>query len=183
MKRFIAFTLLAFHLFSIGGALLLRQLASYRAERIFNERVGKGLYNINDLTEIKIPVNMPNIADWSRYENVSGQIQFQNTSYNYVKMRMTRSAMYLLCVPNYQTTKLSDDNIINLSGVKDIPIPKKDHVPVGNTILIEAGQVSFDNFAFAAPVKEEAKTNTPLIVQQVICHSLDIPEQPPKQAC
>jgi hypothetical protein len=182
LKKLIAAILLSIYLFNIGGQLVLHQYFDYLSDRFFTEQTSKGLYNLNDLTEVKIPVNMPDIADWPAYENIKGQIQFENVSYNYVKMRITRNVMYLMCVPNYATTQLTDQNIIGAKGVKNAPVSKKDHVPYGKTTLVAQASFAFIQYTFNSPFKStEAPVMQP--VQQVYCRSAKIPEQPPKQAC
>src|ERR1700678_4285344 len=133
--------MLTIYLFNIGGQQVFHQLSVYLSNNFFNEQTSKGLYNVNDLTEIKIPVNMPGITDWAGYENIKGQIKFGNSCYNYVKMKITRTTLYLICVPNYETTILTGQNIICAKKVKDIPVSKKEHVPYGKTTLL-------DNFNF-----------------------------------
>lgn len=137
MKKLFAITLLAIHLLNIGGQLALHQYLAFVTDRFYNEQINKNRYNIKDVTEVAIPVNLPNMTDWIAYENISGQIQFNNVSYNYVKMRMTRHAMYLICVPNYETTHLSGNNIIDARQTKAVPpVSKKEHVPAGKMLLV-----------------------------------------------
>lgn len=143
--------LLFIHLFNIGGQLAFYQYAVYKTERFFNEQINKNLYNVNDLTEIKIPVNMPNITDGQSYQNLSGQVQFEEASYNYVKIKITRSAIYLVCIPNYSTTHLNDQNIIRAKQIKDIPIPKKEHVQFGKTNMMSYSHVA-TSYQFSSPV-------------------------------
>ncbi len=180
MKKLFAATLLFIYLFNIGGQLIMHKYFSYKAEKFFNEQMAKGLYNTNDLTEVKIPVNMPGIMDWTAYENIKGCIQFENNSYNYVKMKITRTAMYLMCIPNYETTHLSDQNIIGLKHCKG-GVPKKDHVPYGKSSVLGQFNCDFHQFTFTAPI---AVTGFEAIhpVQQIYDHFLKIPEQPPKIA-
>ena len=182
MKKIFAATLLAIYLFNIGGQVVLRQYFVYLSDKFFNEQTGRGQYNIGELTEVKIPINMPGIADWKNYENIAGQIQFENNSYNYVKMKMTRTAMYLMCVPNYVTTHLTNQNIIGAKQVKDAPVHKKDHVPYGKTTLLSKFDFAFLHFTFNAPFKSTAVIAVQP-VQRLLYHSPDIPDQPPKQAC
>ena len=129
--------LLYIHLFNIGGQLTFYIYRVYKTDLFFNEQINENHYNINDLTTIEIPVNMPNVQDWNGYESLSGKVQFQEASYNYVKIRITHNAIYLVCVPNYSTTHLSDQNVIYAKQIKDIPVPKKDHVPFGKINLID----------------------------------------------
>lgn len=171
--------LLGCHLFYAGGAWAMHAYASYRADRFYNEQAAKGLYNVAELTEVIIPVNLQNIEDWKSYENVSGHIQFGEHSYNYVKMKLTRKAMYLMCVPNYDKTQLLEQNVISAKGVKHVPVSPKAHVPQFKLATMAGYQFSFNRFAFEAPVKElNVKLSQP--VQQASGRSLDIPEQPPQ---
>jgi len=135
LKKILAIALLTIHLFNIGGQLAFHEFMVYKSDKFFAKQISKNLYNVADLTEIKITVDMPTATDWQQYENLSGQIQFQDASYNYVKMRMTRHAIYLMCVPNYSTTHYSSQNVICAKQIANIPVPKKDHVPFGKINL------------------------------------------------
>jgi len=157
----------------------LHQYFAYLSDRFFNEQISKGLYNINELTEVKIPANMPGITGWKNYENITGQIQFGDASYNYVKMKITRNALYLMCVPNYNTTHLSAQNIIQAKQVKGIPVPKKDHVPFGKTTVLDNFNFAFLQFTFTSP--DSPVTAVVQLCQQLAHHFPDIPEQPPKR--
>jgi hypothetical protein len=182
LKKAIAVLLLSIYLFNIGRQLVLHQYLSLRSDKFFNEQARKGLYNVHDLTEVKLPVNFPNITEWSRYENITGQIQFENVSYNYVKMKITKNALYLMCIPNYEGTRLVVDNVINAKHSKTIPIPKKDHVPFGKTAVLGNFNLSFTQFAFTSFVKMVR----PVAIQpvrQLAWHYPAIPEQPPKLSC
>ncbi|BAU52678.1 hypothetical protein [Mucilaginibacter gotjawali] len=135
MKKLIAIALLLIHFYNIGGQLLFHEYLVYQSDKLFNEQISQNRYNIDDLTEIRIPANMPGISDWKTYQNLNGRIQFGNTAYNYIKIRMTRTAIYLVCIPNYATTRLCDKNVINATQIPDIPVPKKGHVPFGKINL------------------------------------------------
>ena len=136
MKRFFAIALLTIHLFNIGGQLAFHQYLEYKTDKFFDEQISKNLYNVNDLTEVKIPIDIPGMSDWRTYQDLSGQVQFQNASYNYVKMKITRHAIYLMCVPNYSTTHYLSKNVICAKQIADIPVPKKEHVPFGKMNLV-----------------------------------------------
>jgi hypothetical protein len=89
----------------------------------------KQLYsnNINDsrYIQLKIPVHMPTVDDWSDYEVVAGQVQLKDAYYNYVKLKMTRDTMYFICLPNKVKTQLVKANIIAAKEVSDVPLSKK----------------------------------------------------------
>jgi hypothetical protein len=162
--------------------MVLHQYFVYLSDKFFNEQTSKGLYNVNDLTEVKIPVNMPGITDWKAYESISGRIQFKNVSYNYIKMKITRNAVYLMCIPNYGTTHLSGQNIITAKRVKETPMPKKEHVPYAKMMLLNKFNFAFLQFEFNPPFRSITETIGQSI-QQLYYHFPDIPEQPPKLVC
>lgn len=182
MKKFIALFLLNLHLLNIGGQLALHQYMVYKTDRFYKQQISKGLYNIKDLAEIAIPVNIPGIHDWKRFENISGQIKFGNTSYNYVKMKLTRTAIHLMCIPDYANARPVDKNVLNAKGLKDIPLPQKDHVPYGKTIVQDNLSLSFVQFSFYCPIKN-LKENVVQLVHPLVHYHQDIPEQPPRLAC
>jgi hypothetical protein len=151
LKKLIAIWLLTIHLFNIGGQLAFHEYMVYKSDRFFDAQVNKNLYNKDDLTEIKIPVDMPAVADWKNYVNISGTVQFRESSYNYVKMKITRHAVFLMCVPNYATTHYSTENVICAKEIKDIPVPKKDHVPYGKINLATYSYQTI-SYSFTGPV-------------------------------
>ena len=157
MKKLIAIALLFIHFYNIGGPLLLHEILVYQSDRLFNKEIGQNHYNIADLSEIRIPANMPGMSDWKDYQNLSGRIQFGNTAYNYVKIKMTRTAIYLVCIPNYATTHWCDKNIINATQIPDIPVPKKEHVPFGKINLATFNYQSVF-YKFSSPVFVVRKT-------------------------
>jgi hypothetical protein len=45
-------------------------------------------------------------------------------------MKLTRDTIYLMCIPNYEKTRLVSENIITAKNVSDSPLAKKNHLPV-----------------------------------------------------
>ncbi|MFI5137416.1 MAG: hypothetical protein ACHQIM_06285 [Sphingobacteriales bacterium] len=182
MKKITAIFLLFILLFDICGYMALRQYMVYRADRFFNQQTAKNLYNKDDLVEVQIPVNLPGMHDWSGYEHISGQIRFQDMSYNYVQMKITSHILYLKCVPDYETTQLTAQNIINATPIKNMPVPKKDHVPFVRAQFLNTLNFTFNQTIIKAPVidiiPQTADYNQPLINR-----CIDIPKQPPRPFC
>jgi hypothetical protein len=111
-----------------------------------NEHIAKNMYNIHNLVMVKISVNMPGIQSWGTFENISGQIQFKKACYNYVKLKLTRDTIYVMCIPNYEKTRLTNENIINARQIDDLPGAK------GNTAMLK--KPSIDKFNLALIVFE-----------------------------
>jgi hypothetical protein len=133
LKKLVTTILLAVHLFNIAGPLLIYQYLEYQSGRVFEEQSSKNNYALEDLFEVKLPVNIPTVQDWKSYEYVSGRVEFNNNDYNYVKLKMTRDTIYLVCIPNYKTTKLNSNNVIDARNIADVPVNKKEHLPASKT--------------------------------------------------
>ncbi|AYL97615.1 hypothetical protein [Mucilaginibacter celer] len=184
MKKLIAYLLLCIVLFNTAGYLAIHEYLEHKTQQFFVDQTAKGFYNVKDLTEITIPLNMPYIHDWTRFERVSGQVQFQNINYNFVKMRLTRTAVHLMCVPNYDTTKPTDKNILDARNMKGSSVPQKDHVPYPKSAVVETfSYFTFAQFVFTCPVIKSFHKNIVHTVQPLVNYYQDIPEQPPKASC
>jgi hypothetical protein len=177
LKKLIAISLLFIHLFNVGGPLALHQYLVYKSDRFYNKQIAKNLYNTQDLTEIKVPVSLHNTVVWSYYQNLEGRIQFKNTAYNYVKIKITKSFIYLLCVPNYETTHLADHNVIYARQISDIPVSKKEHVPFGK-ISLTVYNHELVLYSFSVPLIETRK----IIINKQVFMGMPVingPGQPP----
>lgn len=174
--------LLMIQLFNLGGYMVVRQYLVYKSDQFYNEQAKKGLYNIFDVSEIKVPYHSAGIKDSKSFREVFGSVRFQNASYNYVAVQMTRDTLHLLCIPNYETTILANHNVISVPGIKDIPVPKKEHVPYAS-ILLPAGFIfTFHYEAVKPPVIGLIKNSTAYHWLLMSRH-IDIPKQPPRLFC
>ncbi len=106
-----------------------------------NEHIARNMYNVHDLIMVKLPVSMPGIQNWTDFEHISGQIQFKKACYNYVKLKLTRDTIYVMCIPNYEKTRLISDNIINAKQIDDLPGAK------GNTMMLKKPGIDKFNLA------------------------------------
>lgn len=179
MKRLFAIVFLVIYLFNWGGYLLLQNYLVARADRHMNDLISQNLYDPNSLIEVKVKLNLPGIFEWPDYKNVTGQLQLKNACYNYVKLKFTKDTLYVLCVPNYEKTKLVKSNIIYVKELNDIPTEKK-----GNNSLTKKGghdnydhltlQINFDiarNHDTALTLYHKIRIKHPLI---------SLPGQPPE---
>ena len=152
MKKLVAISLLCLHLFSLYEHLALYEYFVYQSDKHFNEQISMNKYAVDDLVSVKVPVNMPTIDDWKDYSYVSGQIKFKDNSYNYVKLKMTKDTIFLMCIPNYKKTKLLNQNIIDARKIADIPVNRKDHVPFGKVISLSDYNYLTIQYTFFSPV-------------------------------
>ncbi len=173
--------LLIVHLFTAGGYMLLFQYLINRSDAFVERQISKGFYNMHDLVEVKVPVHLPDIQNWQSYERVSGQVQLgSGACYNYVKLKVTRDTLYIMCIPNYKTTQLTNANVIYARQVSDVPLNKK-----GNTNTIKT--IDFSKYNHLVITYSIKPTVTMLKTYPVITTLLipagftNSPDQPPKQ--
>ena len=112
-------------MFNIGGYMLLFQYFISQSDRFANEQISKGLYKPDELVEIKIPVNLPHIQNQTDFQGISGQVKLSDNDYNYVALKITRDTMYLMCIPNYEKTRLIGENVITAKNISDSPLAKR----------------------------------------------------------
>lgn len=79
------------------------------AESFMQERIQTIDESDESLFTLKIPIRLPYHTDWKDFESVEGEISYNNTTYKYVKRKVLRDTLILLCV-NYQEKSLIRKN-------------------------------------------------------------------------
>lgn len=155
MRRFIAIVLLGIHLFTTGGYSVLFEYFIHQSDvqivkEVYDNKIDK------KLIEIKIPVHLPGMHAWARYEHIEGQIQLKGTFYNYVRLKMSPDTMAMLCIPNTVKTRLFNANVIIAKEINDVPIGKRAHDSVKKTIDVQ----------YDYPVVNYQFTATPVLIKK-----------------
>ena len=182
MKRLTAIALLGLQVFTICGHLVLYHYFVYKSEKELSTRILNNEYTERDLVEVKIPAHTAITQSWTEYQYINGQIQFKNTCYDYVKVKLTADTIYLACLPNREKTRLFNQNIINAKVIDDAPVNKKQQVPFGKGIDLGKYNYTLVLYQFSSPVILLNQGNTfpvPCISNRCIA----IPLQPPKMFC
>lgn len=167
-------------MFNMGGYMLLFQYFIKHSDDFANEQISKGLYKPDELVEIKIPVHVPTAQAQEDFQAISGQVKLAENDYNYVAMKMTRDTMYLMCIPNYEKTRLIGGNIITAKNVSDSPLAKKNHLPVEKKSGIDTNYnypVTLLNTTIDALALRPVFTD---LIQNIPSAYLSTPVQPPE---
>ncbi|MDB5025146.1 MAG: hypothetical protein JWP78_2901 [Mucilaginibacter sp.] len=136
------------------------------------------------LVELKVPVNMPTIQDWAEYEHIEGQIQLNNAYYNYVRLKMTRDTMYLICLPNNAKANLIKANVIMVKNLNDVPLSKKG----ANNSTTKKAEWGYDNVYqvvkcdYKPPAELVREINNTLAVDLTNPY-IESPGKPPNTSC
>jgi hypothetical protein len=182
LKRLIAIALLGLQIFTICGHLLLYQYFVYQSDRELNQRIANNEYTDRDLVEIKIPAHTAITQSWTEYQYINGQIQFKNTCYNYVKVKLTADTIYLACLPNHEKTRLFNQNIINAKVIDEAPLSKKDQIPFGKGIDLGKYNYTLVSYHFSSWVTVQQQTNV-FTAPAIASRCITVPLQPPKLSC
>jgi hypothetical protein len=167
-------------LFNLGGYSLLFEYMIYRSDSNIIYQINHNNYHNSDLVEVKIPVNLPTMQDWTDFQKISGQVQFKNNKYNYAEIKMTRDTLYLLVIPNHDRTKLVNANIIYAKQVNDIPVNKKSHLPLIKKSISDS-EYNYTMLQYKAAIHvSDAKSGWNYASSDIIKPPLDVPGQPPE---
>lgn len=90
------------------------------------DQLDKDLYDESALIEIKVPLHTPYIPDRNTYERYDGQFEVNGVTYNYVKRKISADTLYMLCLPNKQSTRLLAVKKEYGKQVIDLPSQKKE---------------------------------------------------------
>ena len=127
MKKLLAITLLCAHLFNLGGYIVFFHYFMQRSDEQIVKQMYDTKFDNSKLIEIKVAVNMPTVQDWSDYQNMQGQIQYQGSYYNYVRLKMTKDTMSFLCLPNTVKNHLEKAKQLAEKNMAGAPMNKKGH--------------------------------------------------------
>ena len=167
----------------LGGYTLVFQYFIQRSD----VEIVKQMYNSKEssanLIELKVPVNMPTIQDWTEYEHITGQIQLSDGYYNYVGIKMTRDTMSLLCLPNHVKDKLVKANLIIAKGLNDVPLSKKTAEPVTKKVIEVYNDANPVIKCDYKPLADLIKPVYYTLIQQPDSPYIESPGKPPNTSC
>lgn len=107
MKQLAAILLIGILFFNWYGYQLLTAYWQQKADKALIARLDRNEYNDDQLISIKVPLtNIDYYNSSTTFERVDGQIELNGIHYNYVKRRIYKGCLELLCIPNTSVTTL-----------------------------------------------------------------------------
>jgi len=156
-------------------------LLEHQASVSLQQKLDHDQYNNNNLVEIKVPVNLPYLSNWSNFEKYQGETEINGVLYKYVKRKLVNDTLILLCIPNQTKNELrtaqSDyfKQVNDLQGTSKKSGDSKDHQsksPVNDYLLKEVLTFSTNNLI--------STTHHSLYYKQLATAVLLVKEQPPE---
>lgn len=106
LKRLASILLLGILAFNWYGYRLLSDYLQHRADARLEAKLDHHSYDDAQLTEIRIPLHLPYLANWTSFERCDGETVINGIHYRYVKRKIEDNQLVLLCLPNNAKTHL-----------------------------------------------------------------------------
>ena len=102
LKKIATISLLCLFLFNWFGYRLVTSFLESKADARMEAAIDQDNYSNNSLISIKIPSNVPYYNGTTSFERVDGEIEINGMHYKYVKRRIVKDSLELLCVADVQ---------------------------------------------------------------------------------
>jgi hypothetical protein len=106
LKKITALFFLILFAFNWFGYRLMYDFMQHKANEQLETFLDKNSYDESQLIELKVPINLPYQNDWASFERYDGEIELNGTIYKYVKRKLSKDTLYLMCIPNATKMRL-----------------------------------------------------------------------------
>lgn len=159
LKKLTVISLIALLVFNWYGYRLLINYFETKANTHLQAKLDSNQYDESTLIQIRVPLNMPYISDWDHFEKFEGETEINGIHYKYVKRKIEKGELVLLCIPNQQKTNLqaAGQNFFKLVNDLQQPGAKKDSkehsvkIPISDYIANSSAQFNNMENAVAKP--------------------------------
>jgi hypothetical protein len=131
LKRLAAIVFFAVLLFNFYGYRLVISCMQANSDAQLEKQVDKNEYNQAQLISIKTKLDLPYYSSSPEYQRAYGSVTLNGVSYQYVKRRVYKDTLELLCLPNETKTKIQSVKNEFTKALADgqASTPKK-HTPI-----------------------------------------------------
>jgi hypothetical protein len=183
LKKVFAILLLSLLFFNWYGYRLLSAYLQAASDSSLEAKLDKQEYDESQLIELRIPINLPYHNDWTGFERFSGEVEIDGVHYKYVKRKVERGELVLMCLPNNEKQQLQTarDNFFKLvNDLQQNDSGKKSDNNSANVFkgLFSEYQQEKNNWAVDKLAELQTNYQTPefLLITERFS---DSPEQPP----
>ena len=127
LRRFAVILFLLTHLFNLCGYQLVFSTVERNSVVSIEEKVDRNSYRDDELISVKTPLHLPYYNSSTQFERVYGSITIEGKEYEYVKRRVYRDTLELLCLPNLVKAKIIEvsNEVAKSSGAESEAAPVK----------------------------------------------------------
>jgi len=173
LKKGLSIFLLFVFLFNTVGYKALYYFKINSANERIKQQIQATDYAADKLITVKIPLNLPYVADWADYQMAEGEIIYKQKTYKYIKKKIKRDTLFLICLDHSEKNKLDKEseeynikvNDLNAKKAFGKPVKydfdkKEFYQPSNPYILIHASCIAF-KLASSIDVFLKAHPNPP----------------------
>jgi hypothetical protein len=120
LKKIASILFLLVLVFNFWGYRLVLSYMEQKATVRLEQKLDAGNYDVSQLIEVKIPLNLPYYTDWSDYQAYYGQVELNGENYQYVKRKVVGDTLYLLCIPHIEKNNIQLAKADYFKGVNNI---------------------------------------------------------------
>lgn len=116
MKQIASILLLGLLFFNWYGYRIVSDYLQKQSDTKLEARLDNNDYDESQLIELRVPINLPYHNDWKGFERYNGEIEINGIHYKYVKRKIEKGDLVLLCLPNNEKKLLQSarDNFFKL---------------------------------------------------------------------
>lgn len=120
MRRVVSVLLVSCFLFNIAGYKLFFYYQLVQADSRIQARIETIRESDKNLFAVKIPIRLPYHTDWTDFESVEGEMTYNNTTYKYVKRKVLRDTLILLCIEHREKSLIQKNSSDYSKKVNDL---------------------------------------------------------------
>ncbi len=106
MKRLVSIGLLLVFLFNVIGYRVFFYYLEKAADQRIEARIASLAEADQSLITVKIPIRLPYQTDWKDFERAEGEVTVNGSVYRYVKQRVYRDTLILMCINDHDKSRL-----------------------------------------------------------------------------
>lgn len=91
-----------------------------KAEETIEASINNSTYDESSLIEIRVTLNTPYYSGTRDFESFNGEIELDGVHYKYVKRKVEKGELVLLCLPNENKTRIRNSRVDFFKLVNDL---------------------------------------------------------------
>lgn len=179
-KKLAAISLVALLIFNWYGYRLLINYFEKEATTHLQAKLDNDQYDESTLIEVRVPLNMPYIADWDHFEKYEGETEISGIHYKYVKRKIEKGELVLLCIPNQQKTNLQAAKQDFFKQVNDLQQPGAKKDSKDHSVKIAVSDYIANSTAYTNIAESIVSTTCDHYSSSISPVYISIPAQPPE---
>lgn len=120
MSRIVSIVLIGCFMFNMIGYKLLFYYQITEADSRIQARIESLDESKVNLFSVKIPIRLPYHTDWKDFESVEGEMTYNNKTYRYVKRKVLRDTLILLCIEHHEKSLIERNRIDFAKKVNEV---------------------------------------------------------------